>query len=63
METITFKEKQKNRLKLALENASEMILAHSETGLFPEDVNEKTEVGLRQYTKACDKASKMIKNF
>ncbi len=50
----------REKLALALDNAAEMIRGHVETGLFPEDVNEKDEEGLEGYAKACDRASKLI---
>lgn len=54
------KPKNKERLALALDNAAEMIRAHVEIGLEPDDVNELDEVGLQEYAKACEKAFKQI---
>jgi len=53
-------EQNKERLVLALENAAEMIRGHVETGLFPNDVAEEDEEGLREYDKAAERACKMI---
>ena len=53
----------KQRLILALLNASEMIRSHAEIGLYPEDVNEEDDKGLYEHVKACEKASKMIKKI
>jgi len=50
----------KKRLKVALDNAAEMIRGHVEVGLFPEDVNEKDQEGLMEYAKATERAFKMI---
>ena len=52
--------KNKERLALALDNAAEMIKGHVEGGLFPEDVGEENHKGLQEYTKACNRAFKMI---
>ena len=53
----------KERTRLALLNASEMIRSHIECGIFPEDVCEKDEKGLKEYGKACIRASKMIEKL
>lgn len=53
----------RERIKLALYNASEFIRSHVEHGLEPEDVNEENEKGLLEYNKACYKASKIIENI
>lgn len=53
----------KERTRLALLNASEMIRGHVECGMFPEDVCEKDEKGLKEYEKACTRAAKMIEKL
>lgn len=53
-------DKTKERMMLALWNASEMIRGHVEVGLEPEDVNEEDENGLSEYHKATLRAAKMI---
>lgn len=55
--------KNKERLALALDNASEMIGQHAEAGLEPEDVDEIDEEGLEEYVKACQRAEKLIKTL
>ena len=57
------KKETKERIKLALLNDAEMIRGHVEEGLSPEDVGEKSEKGLNEYTKACEKACKMIEKL
>lgn len=50
----------KRRLNLALLNASELIRGHCETGIAPDEVCEETEEGLKEYIRACERASKLI---
>ena len=50
----------KRRLCDALDNASELIRSHGETGIAPEDVCEEDEAGLAEYIKATERAAKMI---
>lgn len=57
------KTENKQRVILALRNASEMIRQHVEIGLSPDDVNEEDEAGLREYEKACERASKLIESL
>ncbi len=52
--------KNKQRLALALDNAAEMIRGHVEVGLFPEDVSEEDENGLKEYAVACERAYERI---
>lgn len=50
----------RKRLAMSLDNASEFIRQHVESGLEPEDINESDEEGLESYKKACYRASKLI---
>jgi hypothetical protein len=51
----------KERTRLALLNAAEMIRSHVEWGgIYPEDVDEENEDGLIEYAKACERAEKLI---
>jgi len=52
----------RERTILALFNAAEFIRQHTEVGLFPEDVGEVNERGLREYDKACKRAAKLIES-
>lgn len=54
------KEKTKERMRLAILNAAEMIRGHVEIGLFPEDINENDEEGLKEYGKACIRVSRIL---
>lgn len=58
------KKETKERTRLALLNAAEMIRSHVEWGgIFAEDINEEDEDGIQQYAKACERASKMIEKL
>ena len=57
------KNKNRERLILAAENAAALILNHAETGLYPEEINEVDENGMMQYTKACKKVSEMLLKY
>jgi len=52
--------KNRERLALALDNAAEMIRGQVEVGLEPSDVGESDNNGLREYSKATDRAYKLI---
>jgi beta-glucosidase/6-phospho-beta-glucosidase/beta-galactosidase len=54
----------KERTRLALLNAAEMIRSHVEWGgIFPKDIGEEDEEGVRKYAKACERVSKMIEKL
>lgn len=53
-------DKNRERLKNALESASELIRGQVEGGIDPDDVNEVDGAGLEEYRKAAFRASKMI---
>ena len=53
----------KKRIKLALENAADMIYHSIESVSEPKDVNEIDQKGLERYEKACIHAAKRIKTL
>ena len=56
-------DKNKLRLNLALMNASEIIRGHVEVGIDPEDLGKLDESGLEEYSKACERACKLIEKL
>lgn len=58
------KKETRDRTRLALLNAAEMIRGHVEWGgIFAEDIGEVDEDGVQEYAKACERASKLIETL